>query len=201
MVAAVFSNKAIRVRVDSPPSEPSIQPSPTLADLCLSFLLLGLMGFGGVLPIARQMIVVQKKWLDNEQFLDLLGLCQFLPGGNIINISVAVGMRFRGAPGAIAALLGLLAAPSAIAVSLASIYDRFSHFQVVGRLFEGLSAAAAGLLVALAVKLTSPLWRQPLPLAIAVVCFVVIALVRAPLLEVMLVLTPISVFLRRWARA
>ena len=184
-----------------PREEAKFPTAPTLGELCLSFLMLGMMGFGGVLPVARQVLVVKRKWLDNEEFLDLLGLCQFLPGGNIINISVAVGMRFRGPLGAAASLFGLLAAPSAIAISLASVYDRYAHVPVVNHLFVGLSAGAAGLLVALALKLMAPLRRQPLPTAIAIVCFGAIAILRAPLLLAMAILTPLSVALRRWARA
>ncbi|BCZ57584.1 hypothetical protein SL267_22010 [Serratia marcescens] len=70
------------------------------------FLWLGLIGFGGVLPMARSMLVERRRWLNAEQFTELLGLCQFLPGGNVINLSVAVGMEFRGLRGALCALLG-----------------------------------------------------------------------------------------------
>ena len=41
------------------------------------FLTLGLIGFGGVLPLARKVIVEQRHWLSPEKFTELLGLCQF----------------------------------------------------------------------------------------------------------------------------
>ncbi|MGL4287104.1 MAG: chromate transporter, partial [Phreatobacter sp.] len=80
---------------------------PTVRALFLGFLGLGLTGFGGVLPLARTMIVERRQWLTAEEFTDLLGLCQFLPGGNIINLSVAIGLKFRGLPGALASIFGL----------------------------------------------------------------------------------------------
>ena len=86
--------------------------TPTIGGLFKGFLLLGLTGFGGVLPLARHMVVEKRRWLTGAEFIELLSLCQFLPGGNIINLSVAIGLHFRGIPGAVAAMLGLIAAPT-----------------------------------------------------------------------------------------
>lgn len=187
----------------TPPRPPpdSAGAAPTTGALFRGFLSLGLMGFGGVLPLARRMLVEERRWLGAAEFADLLGLCQFLPGGNVINLSVAVGMRFRGVPGAAAALAGLLAAPSVVVVLLGAAYDRFADDPVVRQAFAGLAAAAAGLLVGLAAKLALPLWRQPVPAGLAVLCFLVIAVFRVPLLPALLVLAPFSVLLRHWSRA
>jgi len=170
----------------------SHRPAPTTRELFGGFLGLGLIGFGGVLPLARRMIVEQRQWLDPEEFTELLGLCQFLPGGNIINLSVAIGLKFRGVAGALAALLGLIAAPTVIVVALGVIYQRFND-PYIQHMFAGLAAAAAGLLVATAMKMAMPLRRQPLAIGIAVLFFVAIAVLRLPLLPTMLILTPLSI--------
>jgi len=81
------------------------------------------MSFGGALPLARRALVEQRRWLSADEFTDLLGLCQFLPGGNVINLSVAMGMRFRGVPGALAGLLGLMAGPSLVVIGLGVLYE------------------------------------------------------------------------------
>jgi hypothetical protein len=81
-------------------------PPPTLPRLFLGFLSVGMYGFGGVLPWARRMIVEQKRWLTAAEFTDMLGLCQFLPGGNIMNVTIALGARFHGVPGAVTAFAG-----------------------------------------------------------------------------------------------
>jgi chromate transporter len=174
---------------------------PTTVALFRGFLALGLMGFGGVLPMARSMLVERRGWLTAAEFADLLGLCQFLPGGNVINLSVAVGLRFRGARGAAASLAGLLAAPSVVVVLLGVVYDRFADDPAVRHAFAGLAAAAAGLLIGLAAKLLLPLRRQPVPAALALLCFLVIAVFRVPLLPALLVLAPFSVLVRRWSRS
>lgn len=174
---------------------PDANPSPSVPALFRGFFEVGILGFGGVLPLARRMVVEQRSWMDGPAFTDLLALCQFLPGGNIINMSVAIGLRFRGIPGALACLLGLLAAPMAVAIALVSVYQRYQAVPAVRTLFLGLGAAAAGLILSLALKLARPLLATPRLASLAALCFVAVALLRLPLLPTMLVLAPVGVFL------
>jgi chromate transporter len=166
---------------------------PTVAELFRGFLMLGLMGFGGVLPLSRRMIVEDRRWLTATEFTELLGLCQFIPGGNILNVAVAIGLNFRGVPGAFATLFGLLAAPTAIVIVLGTIYTRFQHDPHVVHMFAGLAAAAAGLLVSMATKLARPLWGKPIAMGFAAICFAAIAFFHLPLLLTMAVLAPLSI--------
>ncbi|MCO4855509.1 chromate transporter [Herbaspirillum sp. WGmk3] len=171
------------------------RPIPTTRELFLGFLGLGMTAFGGALPLAHRMIVERRKWLTDPEFVELLGLCQFLPGGNIINLSVALGMKFRGWKGAVAGITGLIAVPSMVVILLGMIYQHFQHDPNVKHLFAGLAAAAAGLLIQMAVKIALPLRKNLVLAAVAVICFIAIAFLRIPLLWVMLVMTPISVVL------
>lgn len=173
---------------------------PTLRQLFLGFLGLGMMAFGGALPLAHRMLVEDKRWLDETEFTELLGLCQFLPGGNMINLSVAVGMRFRGVKGAFVSIMGLVAMPSVVLVMLGMLYERFQNDTQVAHVFAGLAAAAAGLLVSMAIKIALPLRKKYLMALVAVICFVAIALLRWPLLWVMLVMTPLSIWVTARSR-
>ena len=173
----------------------ALATAPSSRELFLGFLGLGLISFGGALPLARRALVDQRHWLTSAEFTDLLGLCQFLPGGNVINLSVAVGMRFRGVLGAFAAIMGLIAGPSLVVIGLGVIYEHTQHDPHVRHLFAGLAAAAAGLLVAMSLKIILPLRRDPFAAAIAAVGFIAIAILRVPLLPTMLVLTPVSIFI------
>ncbi|MFL9922857.1 chromate transporter [Herbaspirillum lusitanum] len=168
-------------------------PAPTSKELFTGFLGLGMTAFGGALPLAHRMVVERHRWLSEAEFTELLGLCQFLPGGNIINLSVALGMKFRGVKGALAAISGLIAVPSAVVVVLGMIYQHFQNDPNIKHLFAGLAAAAAGLLIQMAVKIALPLRKNLVLAAVALVCFIAIALLRIPLLWTMLVMTPISI--------
>ncbi|MBN3791788.1 chromate transporter, partial [Burkholderia sp. Ac-20353] len=185
--------------VSIPPAGPAKHVG--LAELFVGFLTLGLMSFGGALPFARRAIVDERKWLSADEFTDLLGLCQFLPGGNVINLSVAVGMRFRGVPGAFAGILGLIAGPTLVVVALGVLYAKTESDPHVRHLFAGLAAAAAGLLAAMAVKVAKPLRHARAAAGIAALAFVAIAVLRMPLLTTMLVLTPASVWFAARRRA
>ncbi|MCC8976830.1 chromate transporter [Bradyrhizobium brasilense] len=179
-----------------PAAQTTKHHAPDVGELFTGFFVLGLTGFGGVLPLARHMMVEKRGWLTGAEFTDLLGLCQFLPGGNIINMSVAVGLKFRGIPGAFAAILGLIAVPTAVVIGLGVIYGRFADDPVVRHLFGGLAAAAAGLLISTAIKIAWPLRRDVLGLFIGALCVLAIAVFRLPLLPTLLTLAPLGIVLR-----
>lgn len=166
---------------------------PTSRELFLGFLGLGMTAFGGALPLAHRMVVERRRWLNQAEFVELLGLCQFLPGGNIINLSVALGMRFRGVRGALSAITGLIAVPSMVVILLGILYQHYQYDPSIKHLFAGLAAAAAGLLIQMAVKIALPLRKNLVLAGLATICFIAIAWLRIPLLWTMLVMTPVSV--------
>jgi chromate transporter len=169
-----------------------VRSDPTSLQLFTGFLLLGLMGFGGVLPLSRRVLVEERRWLTSDEYLELLSLCQFLPGGNITNLAVTIGYRFRGATGAIAAIVGVIAAPIVVLIGLGILYDRFQTDPIVRHMFLGLAAAASGLLISLAVKIVAPMRRNPAGIAIALLCVIAIAVLKLPLLPTMLVLAGVG---------
>ena len=117
------------------------RPNPTELDLFLGFLSASVRGFGGVFVMGRRMLVEERQWLTPDEFVELLGVCQFLPGANIVNLSVAVGQRFRGWKGSIAALTGILAAPAAISVVLASLFLKYASIPQVSHAMGAVAAA------------------------------------------------------------
>jgi chromate transporter len=167
-------------------------PHVTLADLFLSFCRVGLSGFGGVLPWVRSMLVDERRWLNEEEFVNLLSLCQFLPGGNVMNLAVCVGARFRGALGAAAALTGLMIMPLIIVMCLATLYAEFSTLPAVQALFRGVASAAAGLVLATGIKMALPLRRNARALVFIALTIVAVALLKIPLVWVILLLLPVS---------
>src|SRR5947207_12328163 len=78
-------------------------PGVTLAALFGEFLRASLSGLGGGPVWVRHAVVERRHWISDAEFVDILSLCQFLPGPNIIGIAVCVGEKLRGGLGALAA--------------------------------------------------------------------------------------------------
>jgi chromate transporter len=74
-----------------------------LAALFIAFLKISPYGFGGGLVWARRIAVEQHGWLSEDEFADIVSLCQFMPGPNVVGIAVCVGAKLRGLIGSIAA--------------------------------------------------------------------------------------------------
>lgn len=172
-------------------------PAPSCRALFLGFFKLGLMGFGGVLPLARHVLVDEKKWLSSEQFLDLLGICQILPGGNIVNLSVALGMQAQGIKGALSALTGLILAPTAIVLLIYQSYLQFQNIPWVQHLILGLAASAAGLLFATALKLLKPIYRQSITPINILLCCIFMLWIKLPLLLTLALLLGFNLLILR----
>ncbi len=89
------------------PTPPRSQPQ-SLTDLFVSFTVLALQGFGGVLAVAQRELVERKRWMTNEEFVEEWAVAQIMPGPNIINLCIMIGGRYFGLRGALAALAGML---------------------------------------------------------------------------------------------
>jgi len=192
-----------------PPAEPDAAsavvavaaPQPSIAALCLAFAGVSITSFGGVLAWARRMLVENKGWMTAQEFNDLLALCQFLPGPNIVNLCAVFGARMRGIPGALACLVGLLG-PVVLMIAAGAAYRRFGALPEMHGMLSGLAAAAAGAVIAAAVKMAEPLVRVRLgpQHAVALATFVAVGLLRLSLPLVLLVIVPVSIGLA-WRRA
>jgi len=177
------------------PAQPAAAPvRPTVRGLFLAFFRIGLYGFGGVLPHARSVLVDRERWLDDREMTDILTLAQLLPGPNIINVSIMLGVRFRGAAGAAAGVLGLLGAPLLLILALGATYLRFADEPWLKGAFAGVAAAAAGLIIAVGVRLAHSLAPRPVVLLFGATSFAAIALAGLALPVVVLALAPLGVW-------
>jgi chromate transporter len=169
--------------------------APSLGDLYLGFAKISLSAFGGALPWARRIIVEDKAWLTSDDFTDTLALCQFLPGPNVINLSIAIGARHHGWRGALAGFAGLMGAPMALVIALGALYGRFGQLDALRGLFAALGAAAAGLVISTAAKMAVPIVRRTPVVAVPIIAggFVMAALLRWPLPLVLAIVAPASI--------
>ena len=105
------------------------RPRPqSITDLFVSFTVLALQGFGGVLAVVQRELVEKKRWMTNEEFIENWAVAQVMPGPNVINLALIIGGRYFGLKGALAALSGMLAAPLLIVLTLVKINQPLKIF-------------------------------------------------------------------------
>jgi chromate transporter len=174
---------------------------PTTREIFFAFFRITMLAFGGAIAWVHRALVVERKWLTEHEFAETLSLCQFLPGPNITNFAVVVGMRFRGVRGALAAVGALILPPTLVLIGVGALYDHINGIAAVRGALHGLSAAAAGLFIVLLVKLLRTLvGSRPavtLPVAAASFALVVTSILSIPV--ALLTLGPISIALA-WKR-
>ena len=159
---------------------------PDLKALFLGFSSVGLSGFGGVLPFARRMLVEERRWMTAEEFNAQLGLCQFLPGPNVVNLAVLVGKRQCGLAGAVVAPLGLLGGPMLIVLILGWLYDLYGNLPLAQSMLRGIAAVGCGLLFAMAWRMGMAIKDKWAFLPFTVLVVTAIAWLRWPMPLVML---------------
>jgi len=159
-------------------------------DLFVSFTILALQGFGGVLAVVQQELVERKRWMTKDEFVENWAVAQIMPGPNVVNIALMVGGRYFGLRGALVAMAGMLTIPLILMLLLGLLYSHYaSDPQVLGAL-RGMGAVAAGLIIATGFKLSAALKKNPLGMlvcsALGFACFFCIALMHWPLVYVLI---------------
>lgn len=168
-------------------------------ELFLGFLKIGLLGFGGVGPWSRHVIVEERRWLSDRAFAEILGVGQMLPGPNTMNAAVIIGDRFQGPAGVVASLLGMMTMPLLVVTGLAMVYHRFAAVPEVNAGLTGAAAAAAGLVMGTALKMIRNVGLAPVAWLILALAFAGMALFGWPLVPVVLVLAPLAILLTTFA--
>src|SRR5207237_1213125 len=178
-------------------NEPEPHPRTTLGALFGAFLKVSMYGFGGPIVWARRIIVEERGWLGDAEFADILSFCQFLPGPNVVSVTVCIGARFRGSAGALAALAGFILIPWTVGFALGALLLSYAQMPLLQGILHGIAAAAAGLLIATGIRLLLPHRHRVVALVVAALAFACLALAQLPLLIVVLGLVPLSIALAR----
>ncbi len=177
---------------------PADPPRPTsLLDLFVSFTLLALQGFGGVLAVVQRELVERKRWLSKEEFIEEWAVAQIMPGPNVVNLALMIGGRYFGLRGALTALAGMLTLPLLVVLLLAMLHARFADLPAVAGALRGMAAVSAGMIAATGLKLASSLRQHPLrwwiSAVLAVLCVIFVVLLRLPLAYTLLSLGSVGV--------
>ncbi len=162
-------------------------------DIFLAFAQISISGFGGVLFWARRVLVEQRRWLSDREFVDLLALGQLLPGPNVFNVAIMIGDRYAGLRGVFAATAGFMGVPFLIVIGIAMLYERYETLPLVQSGLSGMSAVAVGLLIANGIKMAMVLPRHWRPWLFGLLAFAGVGALRWPLISVLAVLAPLAV--------
>ena len=126
--------------LDGPPTR-GVQPEArtSLRELALLFLKLGTIAFGGPaahIAMMENEVVRRRRWLTRDEFLDLLGAANLIPGPNSTEMAIHIGHRQAGWPGLLTAGISFILPAALIVTSIAWVYVRYGSLpQVAGILY------------------------------------------------------------------
>jgi chromate transporter len=169
----------------------------SLWELAFTFNHIALASFGGGLSAwSREVIVVEKKWMGEAEFLSAMTMCRILPGANQVNMAVFTGTKMRAVPGAVAAVVGLCFMPMVFVLVMAFLYFRFKEVPAVKGILHGASAAAVALTLTMVIKTGKQCLTGLIPVGLFALAFVLNGLVRLPLLLTLAIVAPLALI---WA--
>lgn len=184
-------------------SEPAPEGTPkrvSLLELAVTFNHIALASFGGGLSAwSREVVVVEKKWMTEEEFLSALTMCRILPGANQVNLAVFVGNKLGGVPGAFAAIFGLTLVPVILVLALGFGYFTFHQVPALQDILRGAAAAAVALTLAMAIKTGRKCLNGVVPILLFGAVFYLNGIMRMHLLPCLAILAPLSL-LWGWPR-
>jgi chromate transporter len=184
-----------------PVSNSQVRPKPhSPSDLFWSMTWLALQGFGGVLAVVQRVLVDEKGWLTNEEFVEDWAVAQVLPGPNVVNLALMIGDRYFGLRGGLAALAGILAFPLLLVLIIAALFASVADMPMAQGALKGMGAVSAGLIAAVGLRLITALKANVMSagvcIALAATTFIAIAILRIPLAWVLLGLGSVATY---WA--
>jgi chromate transporter len=177
-----------------PESELAVRPRVGLNHLLGTFVRLGTMTFGGgVQSWIHREVVDRLGWLDSKSFLSGLTVAQVLPGANPVNLALYVGLQLRGGVGAAVAVFGMLVPAFCTTLILGALYRGYGHLAVVHFVLAGVAAAGVGATLTMGIKVARRLPRDFVTVLIALSVFVLVGVLRWPMIPVVAVMVPLSI--------
>jgi chromate transporter len=167
----------------------TIRPASThLAEVAALFLRLGCTGFGGPaahVALMERECVERRGWITRQQFLDLLGVANLIPGPTSTELAMHIGRERAGWPGLVAAGLAFIVPGALLVAALASVYQRAGQLPVV----RGIAEAVQPVVVVLVLQALPPLGRSAIrtvPIAMLAVAVALMAAVGIPEIRILL---------------
>ena len=141
-----------------------------LFELFGSFLKIGAFTFGGgyaMIPHIEREVIDRRRWIERQEFLDLLTIAQSAPGPISLNTSVFVGYKLRGYAGAIASILGVVLPSFTIILAVALFFAGIRDNAAVDAAFKGMRPAVVALIIGPVISLARGMHRALYPVIAA----------------------------------
>lgn len=147
---------------------------PVIIDLFLTFAKIGLFTFGGgyaMIPIIEDICVEKKKWITDDEMMNMTVIAESTPGPIAINCSTYIGFKQKGFLGAVFATLGIVLPSFCIIFLISMFFDNFLKITFIKNAFIGIKAAVGVLIVDAAVKMFKKIKKTALSVTLTVLAF------------------------------
>ncbi|MGL4450849.1 MAG: chromate transporter [Sarcina sp.] len=144
----------------------------TLVKLFLTFLKIGMFGFGGgyaMIPFIEREVVINNAWITELEFLDIIGISQMTPGPVAINTATFVGFRVDSFKGAIIATFGVVIFSLIAVVFISKSMDKFKNNKYLEAVFAGLKPVLIALIISAFVSLAKDSYTDLKSIIISVI--------------------------------
>lgn len=177
-------------------SERAAAPArPGLLEILTTFLFIGATSFGGgVVAYLRENLVIGKRWLDDDEFVRVMEIGQTMPGLNATNMSVMIGDRLAGLPGAVLALIGMTLPGALIMLALGALYASEGKGAAAQAILAGAGAGAAGLLTAIVLQLGRKVVTKAMDVALVVATCAAISVFHLSLVTTLAIIAPLAIW-------
>lgn len=101
-----------------------------------------------MVPLIEEELVNKRKWVDKNEFIDMIALTQSVPGIFAVNIAIFIGYKLRKWRGALSMALGTILPSLLIILAIALFFQQFKQYQLVENVFKGIRPAVVALIAA-----------------------------------------------------
>lgn len=160
-----------------------------------TFAKLGLLSFGGPaaqIALMHRLIVEERRWLDEKQFLNALSFCMLLPGPEAMQLATYAGWRLRGVPGGVIAGLLFVLPGATVVLALAIVYVYLGDTPMISAGFLGIKSAVLVIVLQALLRLSQRALRGPLHRALASMAFVSLFFLQLPFPLIILIAAAIG---------
>ena len=175
---------------------------PSMPELAWLFIFIGLTSFGGgISAYIRRLVVTQKRWLTDEEFLPGLGLVQLLPGANVAGLAVYIGNHLKGPLGSAVALFCLFVPPFVTTCALGFLYFHAGHTADASAVLMGVTAAACGLMASMVFEAGGKSIKGAFDIILIVLTFALVRFAHLHVPIVILIVAPLALWWHRPRRS